>query len=100
MRRLVLTRAAQAHLVEIWVGSARHGEPAADRAIDRIAEGVRRLQAFPFLGKAHPEIAPDARVLVADRWLVLYKVTDAGVRVFGVVDGRRDPTDRPLDDNP
>jgi len=42
---------------------------------DRIEMSCVRLVQHPQLGRARPEIAPDARALVIERWLALYRVT-------------------------
>ena len=53
---------------------------------------VSRLRQFPQLGPAHPEIADDARALVIERWLALYRLVEDGVQLVRIVDGSRDLT--------
>jgi toxin ParE1/3/4 len=50
------------------------------------------LRDHPHLGAARKEIAADARVLVAEHWLVLYRLVEGGVQIVRIVDGARDLT--------
>jgi toxin ParE1/3/4 len=84
------TDRAEADLLDIWMGLAIHSVPAADRAVDRLRGACQLLAEFPRLGRAHPEIASDARVHVVDRWLVLYRLQGETVIVRRVIDGRQD----------
>jgi toxin ParE1/3/4 len=51
------------------------------------------LRDYQQLGPARPEIAEDARALVIERWLALYRVEDDGVQIVRIIDGVRDLTD-------
>jgi hypothetical protein len=44
------------------------------------------------LGRTRPEIDADARSLVIDGWLALYRITDDGAQIARVIDGARDLT--------
>jgi len=48
------------------------------------------LKEHPRLGRARTDINPDARSLVIERWLALYRVTDDGVQIVRIIDGARD----------
>jgi toxin ParE1/3/4 len=85
------TRHAREDLLAIWLYIApRNSEAAADRVYDRIEEACRQLGHFPQLGPARPEIAADARALVIERWLALYRVVEGGAQVVRIVDSARD----------
>lgn len=45
---------------------------------------------WPFIGRACPEIAPEARMLVERPYVVLYQVVDDVVQIVRVVHGARD----------
>jgi len=45
------------------------------------------------MGPKRPEIATDARVLVVERWLVLYSVDNDDVRIVRIMDGASDLRD-------
>jgi len=78
--------------LEIWLYIANQNPIAADRVYDRIEETCRMLEDHPRLGPARPEIAEDARILVIDRWLALYRPLPEGVQIVRIVDGGRDLT--------
>jgi toxin ParE1/3/4 len=85
------SRRAREDLLDIWLYIARqNSEAAADRVFDRIEEGCRALARHPELGPVRSEIADDARSLVIQRWLALYRLTTRGVEVVRVIDGARD----------
>ena len=80
---------AETDLLEIWLFIARHNPPAADRLLDRIEAHCRRLARHPGLGRARPDIAPDARAWVVGRYLILYRASGDGIEVVRVVHGAR-----------
>lgn len=89
MGRVTHTRRAAADLDEIWLHVASESLTAADRLIDRIAARCQDLAEHSELGPARPEIAPDARMLVIDDYLVLYHIKGSNVQVVRVVHGAR-----------
>jgi len=87
------TRRSREDLLDIWLYIApRNSEAVADRVYDRIEEACRQLGRYPQLGPARLEIAEDARALVIERWLALYRLVDDGAQVVRIVDGSRDLT--------
>ena len=91
MSEVRYSRRAREDLLDIWLYIARqNSDAAADRVLDRIEEACRLLARHPQLGPARPEIADEARSLVIQRWLALYRLTPYGVAVVRIVDGARD----------
>ena len=91
MSRIRFTTRAREDLLGIWIYIATHNSEAiADRVYDSIEATCRLLREHPRLGRARPEIHEDARSLVIERWLTIYRVTDAGAQIVRVVDGARD----------
>jgi toxin ParE1/3/4 len=90
--RVHYTHQARADLIDIWIHIANDSQTTADRCIERIESRCRELAEFPELGPERPDIAPDARMLVIDRWLALYRIEGDDVRIVRVVDGARDLT--------
>ena len=91
MSRVRFTAQAREDLLEIWLYIATHSsESIADRVYDRISHRCGLLKEQPRLGRARPEIHAEARSLVIERWLALYRLTDDGVQIVRVVDGARD----------
>jgi len=79
--------------LDIWLYVApRSSEAVADQIYDRLEERCQLLTEHPQLGPARPEIAEDARALVIERWLALYRLIDDGAQVVRIVDGSRDLT--------
>ena len=62
----------------------------ADRVLDRIEERCEQLSEFPRLGPLRPEISTDARALVIERWLAIYRIAADGAHVVRIVDGAQD----------
>jgi len=89
--RLRFTVEARKDLLEIWKHVATQTSPAsADRVLDSIERGCRVLEDYPQMGRARPEIEMEARSLVIERWLALYRATPSGPEIVRVVDGARD----------
>jgi toxin ParE1/3/4 len=89
MARYTKRPQAETDLLEIWLYIARDSLPTADRLLDRIEAQCRLLADNPRLGRARPEIAPDARAWIVGRYLVLYREQDDGIEVVRVVHGAR-----------
>ena len=91
MAQVVYSALARADLADIWWHIANNGGLAiADQVIDWIERRTAMLARHPEMGPARPDLAVDARSLVVERWLVLYRVLDEQVQVMRVVDGARD----------
>ena len=88
---VVYTARAREDLLDIWLYVAAHNsEAVADRSYDRIEKSCRLLADHPQLGRARPEIQPEARSLVIERWLALYRVTEDGAQIVRIIDAARD----------
>lgn len=81
---------AKQDLLDIWLWIARDNAVLADAVLDRIEGCAAKLSQYRELGMARPEIGEDARGLVTERWLVLYRLVDGGVQIVRIVDGARD----------
>ena len=91
MSEVRYSRRAREDLLDIWLYVARQtSEVAADRILDRIEDACRTLARHPERGPARPEIADEARSLVVQRWLALYRLTPYGVQVVRIIDGARE----------
>jgi toxin ParE1/3/4 len=88
--RVRFTNEAREDLLSIEDYLCEHASEAiADRVIERILARCRQLEKLPLLGRARPEIWPDARSLLVDPWLIIYRLTDA-VEISRVVHQARD----------
>jgi len=78
-------------LLDIWLYVATHNsEAVADRVYDSIEQTCGLLKEHPRLGRPRPEIQPEARSVVIERWLALYRITEDGAQIVRVIDGARD----------
>ena len=89
MARVRLTERAREDLDEIWFYIAQDNMAAADRLIDAITARCNSLTDFPDLGPARPDIAPDARMLTIDNYIVLYRSRGADIEIVRAVHGAR-----------
>ncbi len=91
MTRVRFSACAREDLLDIWLFvAARNSETIADRVYDDIEQTCELLREHPQIGRARPEIHGDARSLVIDRWLALYRVTENGAQIVRIIDGARD----------
>jgi toxin ParE1/3/4 len=64
--------------------------PSPDRH-DRVYDSIEQTRALlNDLGRARPEIQPEARSIVIERWLALYCIAEDGAQVMRIMDGARD----------
>jgi toxin ParE1/3/4 len=87
---LRFSREAKTDLLDIWLWIARDSIETADRILAELEQRAAQLRDNPQLGPARPDIHPEARSLVFERWLILYIQVDGGVLVVRIVDGARD----------
>lgn len=88
MRRLRLTRDADRDIGTIFdYGVERFGETVAGRYRDGMKTIFASLLAFPFSGRARPEIRPELRSRLYGSHVVFYIVDDETVRIVRVLHG-------------
>jgi toxin ParE1/3/4 len=89
--RIRFTNEAREDLLAIEEYLFEHaGETIARRVIERILARCHQLERLPSLGRSRPEIWPDARALLADPWLIIYRLTEDAVEISRVVHQARD----------
>ncbi|MES0112117.1 type II toxin-antitoxin system RelE/ParE family toxin [Mesorhizobium sp. M0013] len=86
-----LTPRASQDLRDIWHTIAADNEKAADRLLMRIFERLELAAQHPKMGSARPELSATARVLVEDRYIIIYEPQPDGVIAVAIVHGMRDP---------
>jgi toxin ParE1/3/4 len=92
MPTVLYAKAARADLINIWLHIAQTSPSIADQCLLRIGARCAQLADFPKLGPPRREIAADARTLLVERWLILYRCIDDGVQIVRIVDSVRDLT--------
>lgn len=90
MGQVRYTKQARQDIIDIWRYIAATSPLAADQCLDRLEAGCTRLGVFPEMGVVRHDIGPDARMLVIERWIAIYRVVAGGVQIVRVVDGSRD----------
>ncbi|RFB91988.1 plasmid stabilization protein [Rhizobium leguminosarum bv. trifolii] len=94
MAAVVYSKRARADMLDLWLWIAeKNGPPIADTVIDRIEQRISSLERHPQMGPKRPDIARGARILVIERWLVLYTCDSDDVRIVRVIDGASDLRD-------
>jgi toxin ParE1/3/4 len=58
--------------------------------MDLIEDRCRLLRDHRQLGPAREDIDTEARILVIERWIAIYRLVEDGVQIVRIVDGARD----------
>lgn len=97
-RRLLVSKAAEADLLEIWSYTAESfGVSQADRYLERLASGLRACATSPNRGRRRDDLRPGYRSVLIRRHVAFYTFNTDTVLVQRVLHGSMDP-DRNLDD--
>lgn len=67
---------------------ATWGERQQDRYAERISEAIRDLVAYPEIGTARQDIAPDLRNRRVGQHVIYYRVLDMSIRIVRVLHAR------------
>ena len=89
MAEVLLSPLAESDLQEIWLSIAAENRTAADRFLRPLTARIASLAEFPGIGSPRPELAPNARILVEGKYLVIYEPVERGVEVVRVLHGAR-----------
>ena len=84
-----LTPQAEADLIDIGDYIASDNPKAAIGFIAEIEKACALLGGEPLLGRARPEIRPDARSWAVGKYLILYRQRQRSVEIIRVVHGAR-----------
>lgn len=81
--RVRLTPQARTDLLTIFDHIAdQSSKGTANTVLRRIAKGYQQLSLFPHRGTARPDLLAGVRILVVERWLVLYLVKNDAVLIL------------------
>lgn len=98
-RRLLVSKAAEADLLEIWSYTAESFSVLqADRYLERLASGLRACATSPNRGRRRDDLRPGYRSVLIRRHVAFYTLTTDTVLVQRVLHGSMDP-DENLDDD-
>lgn len=90
MRKVRLTRRAEADLEEIWSFIGTDSVSAADQLLEKIAAVLGKLARFPHLGRRRPELTQDLRSFAVGEYIVFYRATAKRLDVVRILSGYRD----------
>ena len=90
-RRLVLTSEARSDLRDILTYSERQWGKTQRREYEgQISRAVDNLIGYPHLGRARPEYGPGLLSFPVRQHVIVYALTETGIRVVRVLHARRD----------
>ncbi len=89
MKEIVVSRAAQAEIDEIWVYHCEQSVAAADKIIDDIGDKFDTLAEFPNIGRRRPELQENCRSLPVGAYVLYYSVGAETVEILRVVHSSR-----------
>jgi toxin ParE1/3/4 len=81
---------ARRDLIEIWSYIAKDSEDAADGVLDRLQEYFFLLARSPMMGRRRDDLRSGYRSVIAQSYVVLYRVVDKDVEIVRVIHGKRD----------
>jgi toxin ParE1/3/4 len=87
---ITFTDRAEDDIAETWKFVAQTSIEQADRLLVRLIEQCERLTSWPGTGRPRPDLAPDARGVVAINHLILYRVESDCVVILRVIHAARD----------
>lgn len=88
--RIEFSRYAESDLAEIADFIASNNPARAVSFIREIREEIRSIARQPMLFHLRPEIGRDARIAIAGRYIVLFRIRARAIRIERVVYGGRD----------
>lgn len=92
MRKIHVRALAESDLVDIWHYSFEEwGEIQADKYLDQLDRGIRKLADNPELGTRRDYVRDGYRVLCIGSHAAYYAVTPDTVHIIRVLHGRMDP---------
>jgi len=89
--RVILAPSARSELAEIWSYIAADSPEAADRAIERVVEGLERLGRFPMSGRSREELGAGlCSYFIRPQHTVFYRIADDRLEVVHILHHARD----------
>ncbi|RST88112.1 type II toxin-antitoxin system RelE/ParE family toxin [Aquibium carbonis] len=82
---------AERDLRDIWRTIAIDSMTAADRLILRIIDKLELAATQPAMGVARGDLGAEARLLIVQRYIVIYEPSPSGIDVIAILHGMRDP---------
>ncbi|MBC8242204.1 MAG: type II toxin-antitoxin system RelE/ParE family toxin [Alphaproteobacteria bacterium] len=90
MKRAQFTAMAEADLGDIAYFIARDNPERAVTFVDEIIAHCHRIAALPALGRDRVELGRDIRSMPHDRYIIFYRIVEAGIEIVRVLHSARD----------
>jgi toxin ParE1/3/4 len=91
INRLIWAPKAKHDVRNIWAYYARVASPdIADGVLREIEQSTARLADKPYLGRPRADVIPGLRSVLAQPYLIFYRLTDSSVEIVRVLHERRD----------
>ncbi|MBS3820320.1 MAG: type II toxin-antitoxin system RelE/ParE family toxin [Phycisphaerae bacterium] len=98
MLNLSVTPKAESDLIGIWMYTCKEwGGEQADKYLDQLEAGMRRLVEYPTLGSNYAHVFPGYRRLQIEHHAVFYQALESEVLVVRVLHEDMDASERLLD---
>ena len=95
MLQLTVSPKAESDLIGIWVYTCEQwGVDQADKYLDQLDSGMKRLVEHPLLGADYTHVFPEYRRLQVEHHSVFYKVQASQIIVIRVLHQEMDAPDR------
>jgi toxin ParE1/3/4 len=89
--RLLWAPPADQDLLDIWAYYASEAsEDVADNIVEQIVAVARRVHGLPMSGRPRHDLQAGLRAVLAQPYVIFYRMTDADVEIVRVLHGRRD----------
>jgi toxin ParE1/3/4 len=88
--RLVMSSAAKADQLEIWLYVADDSPQNADRQVDKLYSRCVTLGDNPVLGRQRDELSPGLRSFPVGRYVIFYRIKGEELQIVRILSGYRD----------
>jgi toxin ParE1/3/4 len=94
MRPIRLTTSAKTDLIEIWLNVSEYqSDEIADQLIDQLTSVYEKLATFPEMGRSRDDFFPGYRTVIANQYLIFYRLTPDEIEIIRVLHGARNIPD-------
>jgi toxin ParE1/3/4 len=88
--KIFISPEAENDLEELWLSIAAENLSAANTFVGKLNRRIVELETMSKRGGSRPDIAPNARILVEGKYLILYHVLNEHVDIIRVIHGAMD----------
>jgi toxin ParE1/3/4 len=92
MPRARLRPRAHEDMFDLWAYIADDNPDAADRVAERLNRAFDLIALNPKSGRTRPDIGPEVRSFIVDKYVAFYRIVPGGLDIGRVVHGARNIT--------